>query len=71
MVVLGVLSGPIGLVAPLRFKTFDSQPEKSSVDPRLTHVHSVVLRPGASPKRLPSFGDWNKNGEGKSYTDSW
>ena len=31
MAVLGVGSGPIGLVAALRFKTFDSQPGKSNM----------------------------------------
>ena len=39
MAVLGVGSGPIGLVAPLRFKMLDSQPEKSIMGPVLTDFH--------------------------------
>ena len=39
MAVLGVGRGPIGLVAPLRFKTLDSQPEKSNMGPVSTDVH--------------------------------
>ena len=35
----GVGMGPIGLVAPLRFKTLDSQPEKSNMGPVSTNVH--------------------------------
>ena len=31
MTVLGVHSGPIGFVAPLRFKILDSQPEQSNM----------------------------------------
>ena len=33
IVVLGFGRGPIGLVAPLRFKIHDSQPEKSNMGP--------------------------------------
>ena len=39
MVILGVGRGPIGLVAPLRFKTLDSQPEKSNMGPVSTKCH--------------------------------
>ena len=39
MAVLGVGMGPIGLGAPLRFKTLDSQPEKSNMGPVSTDVH--------------------------------
>ena len=39
MAVLEVGMGPIGLLAPLRFKTLDSQPEKSSMGPVSTSVH--------------------------------
>ena len=39
MAVLGVGSGPIGLVAPWRFKTLDSQPEKSNMGPVSTDFH--------------------------------
>ena len=39
MAVLGVGMGPIGLVAPLRFKTLDSQPEKSNMGPVSTIFH--------------------------------
>ena len=39
MAVLGVPSGPIGLVAPLRFKTLDSQPEKSNMGPFWIDFH--------------------------------
>ena len=33
MAVLGVGRGPIGLVAPLRFKTLESQPDSSNMGP--------------------------------------
>ena len=39
MAVLGVRMGPIGLVAPLGFKTLDSQLEKSNMGPVSTDVH--------------------------------
>ncbi len=39
MPVLEVGMGPIGLVAPLRFKTVDSQPEYSNMSPVQTDVH--------------------------------
>ena len=39
MTVLGVHSGPIGFVAPLRFKILDSQPEKSNMGPVPTDFH--------------------------------
>ena len=70
MVVLGVGRGPIGLVPPLRFKTLDSQPEKSNVGPASTGFHDFRLlqkscddspacylpwfRPGAPSSRLQS-----------------
>ena len=39
MAVFGVPSGPIDLVAPLRFKTLDSQPDSSNMRPVLTDSH--------------------------------
>ena len=39
MAVLGVGRGPHGLGAPSRFKTLDSQPEKSSMGAVSTSVH--------------------------------
>ena len=39
MAVLGVEMGPIGLGAPLRSKTLDSQPEKSNMGPVSINVH--------------------------------
>ena len=39
MTVLGVGMCPIGLGAPLRFKTLDSQPEKSNMGPVSVHAH--------------------------------
>ena len=39
MAVLGVGRGPIGLGAPLRFKTLDSQPDKSNMGPDSTKFH--------------------------------
>ena len=39
MAVLGVGRGPIGLVAPLRFKWLNSQPEKSNRGPVPTGFH--------------------------------
>ena len=39
MVVLEIGMDPIGLGAPLRFKTLDSQPEKSNMGPVSTFVH--------------------------------
>ena len=41
MTVLGVPSGPIGLVAPLRFKMLDSQPEKSNMGPFSIEFHGL------------------------------
>ena len=38
MTVVGVRRGPIGLVAPWRFKMLDSQPEKSNMGPVWTNV---------------------------------
>ena len=37
--VLGIPSGPIGLVAPLRFKMIDSQPDSSNMGPVPTNFH--------------------------------
>ena len=70
MAVLGVGMGPIGLVAPLRFKTLDSQPEKSNMGPVSTNFHDFetfeksgddslarylpCFRPGALRKQFPS-----------------
>ena len=34
--------GPIGLGTPLRFKTFDSQPEKSNMGPVSPNFHDFV-----------------------------
>ena len=39
MAALGVGRGPIGLVAPLGFKTLDSQLEKSNMGPVSTDFH--------------------------------
>ena len=39
MAVWGVGRDPIGLVAPLRFKTLDSQPEKSHMGPVSINFH--------------------------------
>ena len=41
MAVLGIGSGPIGLVVPLRFKTPDSQAEKSNVGPVPIGFHEI------------------------------
>ena len=41
MAVLGVGRGPIGLVAPSRFKTLDSQPEKSNMGPVSIKFHGL------------------------------
>ena len=37
--VFGIGMGPIGLVAPLRFKWLDSQPDSSNMGPVSTDVH--------------------------------
>ena len=42
MVVLGVGSGSNGLVAPLRFKTPDSQPDKSNMGPVPIDFHDFL-----------------------------
>ena len=42
LVVLEVPSGAISLVAPLRFKTLDSQPEKSNLGPVPTDFHDFL-----------------------------
>ena len=47
MAVLGVGSGPIGLVAPLRFKTLDSQLDTSNMDPFQTDVHDFEHFPNS------------------------
>ena len=39
MAVLGVGRGPIGLVATLRFKTLDSQPDSSNMGPVSIDFH--------------------------------
>ena len=39
MAVLGVPSGPIGFVAPWRFKWLDSQPDSSNMGPVSTDFH--------------------------------
>ena len=39
--VLGVRRGPIGFVAPWRFKTLDSQPEKSNMGPVSTNFNDL------------------------------
>ena len=39
MAVLGVGRGPTGLVAPLRFKWLDSQPDSSNMGPVSTNFH--------------------------------
>ena len=43
MAVLGVGSGPIGLVAALRFKIIDSQPDSSNMGPVPTVFHDFRL----------------------------
>ena len=42
MPVLGVLSGPIGFVAPLRFKILDSQPDSSNMGLFPTESHEIT-----------------------------
>ena len=41
MAVLGVGKGPIGLVAPLRFKWLDSQPDSLNMGPDSTDFHEL------------------------------
>ena len=41
MAVWGVGMCPIGLVAPSRFKTLDSQPEKSNMGPVSASFHDL------------------------------
>ena len=43
MAVLGVGRVPIGLVAPLRFKWLDSQPDSSNMDPVSTDCFMNVV----------------------------
>ena len=43
MAVLGVGRGPIGLVAALRFKTLDSQPDSSNMGPVPTDFMIFVI----------------------------
>ena len=43
MAILEVRRGPIGLVAPLRFKIIDSQPDSSNMGPVPTDVHDFRL----------------------------
>ena len=71
MAVLGIGMGPIGLGAPLRFKTLDSQPEKSNMGPGSINFHHCptfqksgddsllsylpCFRPGDLRKRFSTF----------------
>ena len=71
MVVLGVRRGPIGFVSPWRFKSLDSQPEKSNMGAVSIDFHDSrnfqksgddalarhlsCFRPGAPKKRFSSF----------------
>ena len=73
MVVLGVRRGPIGLVAALRFKILDSQPDSSNMGPVWIDVHDFcvffvspmafwlgiysVFSPDASEFTFSSFGN--------------
>ena len=43
IVVLGVARGPIGLPPPWRFKTLDSQPDKSNMVPFSIDVHDLCI----------------------------
>ena len=43
MAVLGYRRGPTGLVAPLRFKWLDSQPEKSNMGPVPIDFHDLCV----------------------------
>ena len=81
MRVLGVERDPIGFVAPWRFKTLDSQPEKSNMDPVLIDFHDFRIfrksgdesparylscfRPGAPKHRLSSFSVGTKKMHGE------
>ena len=71
MAVLGVPSGPIGFIAPWRFKILDSQPDSSIMGPVQTDFHDfehfqkscrgfparylLCFRPGAPKTRFSSF----------------
>ena len=46
MAVLGAGRGPIGLVAPLRFKILDSQPDSSNMGPVSIDFHDFVTFSG-------------------------
>ena len=41
MAVLGIPSGPIGLIEPLRFKWLDSQPDSLNMGPVPIDVHEI------------------------------
>ena len=43
MAILGVGRVPIGLVAPWRFKTLDSQPDSSNMGPVPIDVHEFAI----------------------------
>ena len=71
MVVFGARRGSVGFVSPWRFKSIDSQPEKSNMGPVSIDVHDSRIfqksgddslarylscfRPGAPKKRFSSF----------------
>ena len=79
--------GPIGLVAPLRFKTLDSQPEKSNMGPVSNNFDDFELFRKVATTLWPSiyrvFGlDLSENNSRvfcsepkrwatKKYADSW
>ena len=48
MAVLGVGMGPIGLVAALRFKMLDSQPDSSNMGPVWIDFHDFYVFPKKS-----------------------
>ena len=81
MLVLGVGRGPIGFVAPWRFKTLDSQSQKSNMGPVLVDFHDFRIfrksgevslarylscfRPGAPKHRFSSFSVGTKKMHGE------
>ena len=85
-VVVWVGSGPIGFVAPWRFKTLDSQPERSNMGPVPIDVHDFrvfqkschgflarylsCFQPNRPNVGFSSFSVGTKKMRGKSYADS-
>ena len=70
MVVLRVGRGPIGLVAPLRFKLLDSQTEKSNMGPVSIDFHDFLISQKSQDDNLARYLSCFRAGAFKSTFSS-